>query len=267
MDTPPPPPIIVGPKEPHTHTVIFLHGRGGSADNLVASLTYWSDSQGRTLAEIFPSFRWVYPRAPIGHSAAFPGDKIAQWFDNWNVRDFTDREEVQAPGLRQSVARMLGILEEEAKALDGRWERLVLMGISQGGATIVHTLLHLHRLAPRLGALVGYSCRMPFAGRSLPETRRILRPDDSSGDNNTEALKGTPILLEHCVDDPLVLVGMGRTLRDTLRGFGAHVTWVEYPDGGHWLNSPRGVEDAAQFLSRALGCEPAPVGNPDVIHK
>ncbi|KAG3178907.1 hypothetical protein PC129_g25469, partial [Phytophthora cactorum] len=62
-----------------------------------------------------------------------------------------------------------------------------------------------------------------------------------------------PVLLEHCVDDPLVLVRHGRTLRDTLAGFGADVTWSEYPDGGHWFNSPAGMEEAAVFLERVLG--------------
>ena len=35
--------------------------------------------------------------------------------------------------------------------------------------------------------------------------------------------------------------------------FGANVTWKEYPDGGHWFNSPRGMDDVVAFLEEVLG--------------
>jgi predicted esterase len=61
-----------------------------------------------------------------------------------------------------------------------------------------------------------------------------------------------PVLPEYCVDDPLVLVENGRVLRGTLRGFGAQVEWKEYLNGGHWFNSPAGVDDAVEFLNSHL---------------
>jgi predicted esterase len=67
--------------------------------------------------------------------------------------------------------------------------------------------------------------------------------------DSDEVVRNTPVLLEHCVDDPLVLLENGRVLRDTLRGFGAQVEWKEYPKGGHWFNSPAGVDDAVEFLN------------------
>ena len=63
-------------------------------------------------------------------------------------------------------------------------------------------------------------------------------------------LRNTPMLLEHCVDDPLVLVENGQGLLDTLRGFGASVEWKEYPDGRHWFNSPSGMDDAVAFITK-----------------
>ncbi|KAK4148708.1 hypothetical protein C8A00DRAFT_19508, partial [Chaetomidium leptoderma] len=62
-------------------------------------------------------------------------------------------------------------------------------------------------------------------------------------------LRRTPVLLEHNVDDPLVLIERGRGLRDTLRGFGAQVEWREYTTGGHWLHQPEGVDDVVRFLN------------------
>ena len=248
--------ITIPPSAPHTHTVIFLHGRGDTAKQFASSLAHSTDSHNRTLQEIFPSFRWVFPQAEIRECTAFHGDKISQWFDIWNVQNFSEREELQAIGLRESVASIRSLLSSEATILGGQWDRLVLAGISQGGATSVHTLLALSlppavegqpEVPRRLGAFLGFSCRMPFPGRSLTETRRVLALDNVP--DTDEVIRNTPMLLEHCVDDPLVLVGNGRDLRDTLRGFGARVTWKEYPKGGHWFNSPAGIDDAVEFLN------------------
>lgn len=173
------------------------------------------------------------------------------------MTDFADREEHQAIGLRESVTCIRTLLSSEAAVLENRCENLVLAGISQGAATSVHTLLNLS-LPPgvaRLGAFLGFSCRMPFPGRSLVETRKVLNLEGVP--ETDEVVRNTPILLEHCVDDPLVLVGNGRGLRDSLRGFGAQVTWKEYPDGGHWFHSPDGINDAVAFLQEQLNLKPS----------
>ncbi|KAI3557867.1 acyl-protein thioesterase [Colletotrichum abscissum] len=239
------------PSTAHTHTVVFLHGRGDNAKNFMQSLNYSSDSQDRTLVDAFPSFRWVFPQAKTGKAMAL-GDRVSQWFDIWNVNNFADHEEHQAEGLRDSVAAIREILTTEAELLGGKWNRIILAGISQGAAAGVHTLLNL-RLPPghsRLGAFVGFSCRMPFPGRNLNDTRAILGLEDVP--EGCALLEHTPILLEHCVDDPLVLVSNGRILRDTLGRFGAQVEWKEYQEGGHWFNSPSGMDDVVQFLNSHL---------------
>lgn len=239
----------------HTHTIVFLHGRGDTAPTFIESLKFWRDSNGRTLQEIFPSFRWVFPKAHITPCVSFPDTKVSQWFDIWNVRDFSQREEFQAEGLRKSVPEILKILEKEAAALGGKWDHLILAGISQGAATSVHTFLNLNipaavdqRTRRRLAAFLGFCCRMPFPGRSLEETRRILGLEGAFYTADNEIIRNTPVLLEHSADDPLVLLENGRGLRDTLLGFGAQVTWKQYRDGGHWFKSPEGVHDVVEFL-------------------
>lgn len=243
----------------HTHTVVFLHGRGDTAPSFSRSLGHSVTSQRQNFGGIFPSFRWVFPHAALEQSVC-PGfgafNKTSQWFDIWDVRDFSVREELQAQGLTVSVSRIRDLIHHEAKLLGGRYDRIVLMGISQGAATAVHTLINLD-LAPGVGlaAFVGFSCRMPFPGRSLTDTRAILTPlpgDGHRAPDHATVLEKTPMLLEHCVDDPLVLVENGRVLRDTLRGFGATVHWREYPDGGHWFNSPSGMDDAVEFFQKVL---------------
>ncbi|KAI1765481.1 phospholipase/carboxylesterase family protein [Hypoxylon sp. FL1150] len=234
-------PIIpIQPTSPHTHTVVFLHGRGDNAHNFSRSLAYSRTSDGSTLFQEFPSFRWVFPQAPLRKCASAP-ETWNQWFDVWDVRDFGAREDLQAAGLR----------EVEAAALGGRWDRVVLAGISMGGATGAHVLFNLDVPGGRLGAFVGFSCRCPFAGRNLGGMREVLRLEGGTPEHD-HVLRNTPVLLEHCADDPLVLVRNGRGLRDTLRGFGAQVEGKEYRDGGHWFNSPAGMDDVKGFLRRHL---------------
>jgi predicted esterase len=235
----------------HSHTVVFLHGRGDSAANFCNSLQYSRTSQGHTLVEAFPSLRWVFPQAPKRKCASQP-DEWNQWFDVWNVSDFTENEDLQAEGLVGVVPKIREILAKEANDLDGRWDKVILMGISMGSATSVHTLFNLDILSPdkRLGAFIGFSGRCPFAGRTLDEMRMTLQVHSSP--THSDVLKNTPMLLEHCVDDPLVLVDWGRKQCEILKDFGANVTWREYKTGGHWFNSPHGMDDVVEFLRSVL---------------
>jgi hypothetical protein len=62
------PTLTILPSDPslHTHTVIFLHGRGDNTRSFTRFLHNWRHSRtGLTLFESFPTFRWVFPQAPL----------------------------------------------------------------------------------------------------------------------------------------------------------------------------------------------------------
>ncbi|CAK7238672.1 MAG: hypothetical protein STHCBS139747_000090 [Sporothrix thermara] len=250
--------VVIAPTAPHTHTVVFLHGRGGHANSFSRGLTLSRDSRKRNLYEAFPFFRWVFPQAPV-RRLANGGFHLPQWFDTWSPADFTEHEEIQIPGLQEVVPAIRQILASEAAQLGGCWDKVILAGISMGGATSAHTMFNLAIPPPPhestiaskgLGALLTFSSRCPFAGRSLDEMRAVLCLPDTP--DNAEVLQNTPMLLEHCVDDHLVPIDTGRALRDTMLRFGAQVTWKEYPHGGHWIHSPTGVDDVVAFFEKTL---------------
>lgn len=277
------------PGHAHTHTIICLHGRGDTAFNFKHALVNggsWLDSQGRTPMDILPSCRWVFPTAGVKPcaraeldpaAAAWLPRSMSQWFDIWDHTNPREREDLQLPGLRESVARVREVVRVEAERLDGRWDRVVLLGISQGGATAAHVLLNLNIARSvangdgeaaevasrrRLAAVVGVACRLPFPGLSLAGTRSKLGLDGirnsdekhqaASNGVDDEVLRNTPVMLQHCANDPMVKFESGKQLRDSLRGFGAKVVWKEYPDGGHWFKSPQGLEDLSGFLNEVL---------------
>ncbi|KAI1207785.1 alpha/beta-hydrolase [Annulohypoxylon truncatum] len=270
---------VVAPLAPHkhTHTVVFLHGRGDTSQNMADALLRWTrDSRGRTLMDEFPSVRWVFPQAEPS-LVETTGETWPQWFDIWNILDMTDREELQAFGLKESVESVRRIVRREARAVGG-YDRVVLAGISQGGATAAHVLLHLGALEdggveksvntdekgadedekavekveeerpPRLCGLMGFSAWLPFPGGSLDETREVLGMEEFLDSKSDELVRNTPVFLGHCSDDPLVFIEYGQQLRDGLESFGMDVEWHEYPDGGHWFNAPFGMDDAVEFL-------------------
>ncbi|KAG6054232.1 hypothetical protein E4U17_003973 [Claviceps sp. LM77 group G4] len=260
-------PVIIPAKEAHSHTVVFLHDRGDNAESLSVSLRRSLDSRQRSLYDVFPTFRWVFPRSGETVSFSAAGNAVSQWFDIWNLQDYSDREEIQTLGLRNSTKLIRQILAVEADLLGGRWDRIILAGIGQGAATATHVLLNVRVSRSRpasdsstsaskpfpggLGAFVGFSSRMPFPGRGLAETRRRLQLDGVP-DTDTVVRK-TPVLLGHYVDDQVIPVEHGRVLRDTLQGFGAQVEWREYKTGRHWLHSPSGMDEAADYLNHVLG--------------
>lgn len=269
--------LVVPPsRRPHTHTVIFLHGRGDTARSLAETLHYFSDSRSRSLFELFPSFRWVFPQAPV-REVARTGGRTCQWFDVWDMGDPEEREGVQRGGVAESVGRVVRVVREEAGVLGG-WEGVVVAGISQGGAAGLHAVLNLdgREGVGGIGAVMGFSCRLPFLRETLAETRaevgvwrqgkkdegEVDGEEEGEEEDDAEILRSTPILLEHCADDPLVPVSAGRAARDALSRWGADVTWKEYPDGGHWFNCPAGAEDVAEFLRGVfkLGKDGAPLG-------
>ena len=126
------------------------------------------------------------------------------------------------------MPKILQILRDEAVKLGSEdkpaWERVILAGISMGAATSAHVLFNLD--APRLGAFIGFSCRCPSVGRSLEEMRKVLSLQFPP--THDQAVRNTPILLEHCVDDPLVKIENGRLMANTLKDFGAEVFTREY---------------------------------------
>lgn len=261
--------IAVAPAAPHlhTHTVVFLHGRGDNVHSFTTALAAARNSQGRTLADALPSFRWVFPQAPMRVVAS----SVSAGMNRQDGRNgltcgtrgtLHRRRSYRRKGFASQYRRSSAFWPTKRPLPGGRWDRLVLAGISMGGATSVHTLFNLDvptggsTSSGRLGAFVGFSCRCPFSGRTLAQMQEILGLDLAStavaAGGSSAVLRNTPMLLEHCVDDPVVPVANGRALCETLRGFGAQVDWKEYPSGGHWFNSPSGMDDVVSFLRKHL---------------
>lgn len=232
----------------HTHTIIFLHGRDSTAAEFAEELFESQASDDRTLPEIFPTIKWVFPASKMRNSARFNSD-MSQWFDMWSIEEPSEKEEIQLEGIKESVAEILSIIRSEAELASP--ERIILAGISQGCATAIHALLY---GGVRLGGFIGISSWLPLkdkvaapAANSLMndrlaqfrtlydvdvDTYRVTDLPDISNIEGESALD-TPIFLCHSQDDEVVPIKNGMELYSTLQDLGMKATWRSYEDGGH----------------------------------
>lgn len=195
-----PEPLVYEPASGiHKHTVILLHGRGGSADafgpailNTAFPLASTSTSmqtcpRGRrtdptardgmsaepanhnrptTVAQALPHARFVFPNAPKQRATVYRRSIIRQWFDDWHLGFTADEVDsrydlgLQTNGLGRTVAYLHGLIAEEA-ALVGGAHNVVLGGISQGCAASLMASL-LWEGEDGLGGVVGMCGWLPY---------------------------------------------------------------------------------------------------------
>lgn len=277
---------IVAPSgDSHTHTVIFLHGREDFGSDLARYFFDSKSSDGRSLMDIYPSMRWVFPTAKLRYSAqrhfefssssfaeALKGEEIiSQWFDVWDINTPDFKQDLMIPGLGESIRQILNIITEEAQEVP--IERIILGGISQGCATAILTLLS---SGITLGGFIGWCSWLPFQKNieCLPNgchtskddiaqhVRTILQipaKENAKSDDNMTNLEGspssisrTPVFLAHSRDDEIVPFAQGQELRQTIELLGHDVIWKDYEDGGHWIQPKHGVDDMVAFLEKVM---------------
>ncbi|RAK99617.1 uncharacterized protein BO80DRAFT_119986 [Aspergillus ibericus CBS 121593] len=271
MDSDFPEPHIRLPQGPHTHTAILLHGRGSNGPEFADELFSSSTSTGKSLPSHLPTFRWVFPTSKDRWNARFEED-ICAWFDAYSLTDITEHQQSQIPGLQESVSYILNILEDEINLLDGKTTHIYLGGISQGMATALWTFFCAStKVEGRLGGVIGFCGWMPFAERfgddlgnedlDLDGGRRVVEfcsgivRGEVEGDIDMRVL-GTPVLLGHGVDDPMVPVELGRQVLGIVKRAGVQVEWVEYVGAegdGHWIKEPEGFDAILKFLASGSG--------------
>lgn len=254
----------ISPKSaPHTHTVVLLHGRDSSGPEFASEFFESQASDLRTLAEIFPTVKWVFPTAIPRHSARF-GVQMSQWFDMWSTENPAEKEELQLAGMRESLPPILNILKTEAELLS--LERVILGGISQGAALAILALMC---SGMRIAGFIGFCSWLPLRsdivqfkekgdikrdlsllihGSLHKQDGKFITGTSAASCKDDQSMLDIPIFLSHSIDDEVVSIRNGQDIYMTLRSFGFDVTWKSYEDGGHWINEPQGVDDLVEFM-------------------
>ncbi|KAF2827213.1 alpha/beta-hydrolase [Ophiobolus disseminans] len=249
---------IVEPKSEHTHTAIMLHGRGSTGEEFADGFLESTLSDGFSLSEKLPGCRW---------------EDLPAWFEAHSLTDITARQDLQVSGIRDSVDHITVIINEEIRLLDGNPQKLLLGGISQGGAVALWTLLCQQDPAIRPGAVVVASTWLPFAANIERKFAGQPGPDETQDTEFNGFVKqmiafktfpGTtdvvqvsrtqpPVIIGHGVDDAYVDVELGRHAARILAQAGLPVEWKEYSgaeEERHWFKIPDEMDDIRRFLAR-----------------
>ncbi|KAI0837951.1 alpha/beta-hydrolase [Hypoxylon sp. FL0890] len=236
----------LGPR--HTHTVILLHGETHEngkdfAIEFLAAQSSGTVGQQRTIRDLFPAVRWVFPHAPWLHSQDFFDLKPKTvWFDLRPV-DNLNRDQSQVIHLTSNIDEIHNVIEHEQNLV--RHDKIFIGGFGQGfAAAYAAYFLDRQRFAGLIG-LGGFAPLLAISMRDWRETEIdiIIWQQEQP----------TPIFLSHSRDDDMVPVEAGRIVRDILGTLiKGKLEYHEYEHGGAWINMPQGVDDIVLFLTRAM---------------
>ena len=204
--------IELPPRAPGlSRTLVLLHGYGADERDLLP-IAHELDSR----------LRVVSLQGPVAL-----GGPMRAWFNL--VQDARGRLSFDAEEARAAVRGVTAAVEEIAATS----AQPLLLGFSQGAGMALGAAL----LRPDLVSGV----------LSLSGVARALEDRDHAP---VEKLRRFPVFAAHGLQDPLLPIGLGRGLRDTLVALGLDVEWHEYPMGHMVI--PGEIEDARSWLSGRL---------------
>jgi predicted esterase len=241
--------------------------------------------------------RYIFPTAISQKSTRLGGISITQWFDNYSLIDPSEREELQRPGLQETVTYIDMFLEQEAK-LVGR-ENVLLGGLGQGCAAALCALLVFQESdgdkRKAVGGFVGLSGWLPLrqSGRnskasSDPRGHNAAQPvGESQGGKSIAELTDSmaillagigdhlplpvhlsvpkhgqiPVFLGHREADGEVSIILARQAAVTLGDLGLVVTLRTYAGLEHWWRSGDEIDDIDRFLIVKCGVAAVAVQN------
>lgn len=274
---------IVEPKEPHSHTLILLHGLGSNGTKFGTELLGTGvASSGKKLTDMLPGARFVFPTSKRRRSTAFGRSMITQWFDIVRLADPSYLKERQLDGLAQSVREIREIIAAELVRVQP--QNLIIGGLSQGCAMSLAVLLSLEH---PIGGYIGMSGYLtyqddlesvvqdevdsdnPFSNPSEQQDTTMdtssvraqalerdlldLEPLDCPSQEKTACQ--TPVFLGHGKADDKVPFALGDGAAQFLRSAGYQVEWKCYENQGHWYKIPDEIDDICNFIVMKVGWE------------
>ncbi|KAI1171375.1 phospholipase/carboxylesterase [Nemania sp. FL0916] len=281
----------VEPTSKHVYTFILLHGLSSNGEKFGKELLETGKtSAGKTLPDLLPGARFIFPTAKRRRSSAFGRKKLTQWFDITRLPDPEYRKEVQLQGLAESAVEIREFLRREIEVAGIPPANIVLGGLSQGFAMSLSVLLTLEY---PLGCYFGISGYLPYQ----KDIEEAIRGEDASDDNmdddnpfaepgddsppkdpavrafeferdlicidapqnpvedRSQTAAATPIFLGHGDLDEKVPYQLGEAAARTMRAAGYNVEWKLYPGLGHWYRIPDEIDDIVEFIGKHVGWE------------
>ncbi len=187
-------------------TIIVLHGLDSRPEDLLIISTI-----SRTW---LPRTRFLFPRAPVA-DVTYYGKRAASWFNVFERKP--GREDEQE--LRAAAAGIARLVREEKRLRNIPSERVIVLGMSQGGAVAL-TLYLAEEI--KVGGVIGAATWLPI-------------PTKWNKSNLAAANAGTNLLMQHGDRDDVIPVQEAIDSMRKVRSLGRNVRFIRYPRGGHTL--------------------------------
>jgi lysophospholipase-2 len=219
--------ITVSPKieSDQSGLVVISHGLGDTAEGFA--------DVAKMIASQMPHLKIVLPTAPTQPVTMNMGMSMNSWYD---ITGLDERSNENCKGISDSQQTLRDILEKEHTEYKLPYERMVLMGFSQGGALSLFTGMQLPK-EQKLGGIVVMSGYLAAKAQF----------------NIVEGLHDTPILHCHGEADPMVQISMARRSQAVVKDeMGAENYELKtYPGLVHSANMDE-LADVQSFLQSVL---------------
>lgn len=216
--------IVVSPKNEADQSglVVIAHGLGDTAEGFV--------DVAEQLCTELPHLKFILPTAPTQPVTLNMGMAMPSWYD---ITGLDERSNENCKGIADSRKRIENILQNEHSSTKLPYDRMVLMGFSQGGALSLFTGM---QFSSKLAGIVCMSGYLPAASQF----------------QITDGLQDTPILHCHGSQDMVVNVAMAGKSQSKVQEAGATNYEVKlYPTLPHSVNMEE-LKDVQNFIEKVL---------------
>ena len=195
-------PLVVEPTATHDSSIIWMHGLGASAHDFV--------DMPRLISR--PGTRWIFPNAPVRPVTLNNGWRMPSWFDIRFLGGGSGVSGRECPDEAQESAELIVALMEAEHARGIPYNRMILVGFSQGGAMSLYT-----------------GCRFPETIAGMVCMSGYLIFPEVHMEACAESNRQTPILICHGTRDDMVPLASGERTVEYLRENGWPVEFEQYP--------------------------------------
>jgi predicted esterase len=269
----------VEPTAPHTHTIIFLPSLAREGEEFGRDLLdNCPNAEDRSLPEILPGCRFVFPTARFRLGSGFDWKILNLWFDMARLSDPEYKKKIQLPGLESSAVQIMDILNTQLQEVPP--ENIILAGFGQGCAMALAILMSLDH---SLGGFVGMSGWLPYQS-SLEEALESKPEPDELGEHGLQepcvraqtflrdlfdlpaldtpeketTAYGTPIFLAHGTKDTTIPVAFCDAAAKTVRAAGYKVTMKQYDGMAHGVAVSLEIDEILEFIGSRVGWDIPP---------
>ncbi|PXF28658.1 hypothetical protein WH50_25160 [Pokkaliibacter plantistimulans] len=212
---------VVEPRGEHRASVIWLHGLGADGHDFVPVIP---------LLGLSEHVRFILPHAPVQPVTINGGYLMPSWYD---ILETLPERKVDEQGL-DAAAGWIGALIEAEHQGGIAYDRIALVGFSQGGAVAYHTGLGYAQALAGIVALSTYIAspgRLQLAQAALP--------------------RSLPVAIMHGEADDVVPFMLGQQALSTLQGWGLTPQWRAFRHMGHEVTVEE-IQQIATFLREIL---------------